>query len=302
MDSLRSISIFVSAVHRGNFSAAGRELGLSPAAISRAVSELERKLGAKLLNRTSRTMSLTEAGALYFSHAEAILQQVAEAEGSVSSATKKASGTLRVHAWSLLGSRFVSPLVPQFLQKYPEIKVQLFLSNSSVNLAEQNIDLDIRFGRLSEGDLMVRKLGETEWYVIASPSYLDSSTPLEKPADLKHHNCIAYTLAAGGPNWSFVDSSGRRSDIEVKGSFQTDYGPSLLDAVTQDLGVALMPEWAIRKELASGQVRRVLTRYVASQFGYETGIYVLLARNKYTPAKTRLFISFLANSFRSRSV
>ena len=301
MDSLRAITVFVTAAHAGSFSAAGRELGASPAAVSRIIGALEEKLGARLLNRTSRTMALTEAGALYLSHAEAILRQLADAEGSVSNIITQPSGTLRVHAWMLLGSRFVAPLIPNFLAAYPEIKVQLFLSNANVNMVDQNIDLDIRFGHVGDSDLLVRKLGDTERIVIGTPAYLDARPAVRNPSDLKHHNCLTYTPAAGGPNWSFTDPSGVTTDIEVSGNFQTDYGPALLEAVKQGAGLSLLPEWAVRKEIGSGELRRVLSGYKATQFGFESGTYALLPRNKYTPVKTRLFIDFLAKSFRAQT-
>lgn len=299
MDSLRAMELFIRSVNSGSFSAAGRDAGMSPAAVSRLISGLEDRLGAKLLNRTSRSMSLTEAGEIYMRQAEVILQQVSQAEVSVSDLSSTPSGTLRVHSWTFVGSQFIAPLIPAFLKLYPGISVKLMLSNTHVDLAEHNIDVDIRLGALQDSDLMVRKLGETQRYVVASPAYLETMPPIRLPEDLKQHNCLTYALNRSGSNWSFVDRHGEMTTVAVSGNFQTDYGPALWNAALADMGIVLMPEWSVRKDIQEGRLVQVLKDFTASHVSFDPGIYAIFQRHKHITLKTRLFIDFLARSFQA---
>ena len=162
MDWLQPMRIFVSVVQNGSLSSAGRQLGLSPASVSRHISALEESLGCRLVNRTSRKLTLTEAGELYFARVEQILQQVAEAKDSVSQLQTMPRGTLRVHSRMLVGQLHIAPALPAFLAQNPEVKVDLLLSNRVVDLVEQNIDIDVRIGKLIDSSLVARQLAVSE--------------------------------------------------------------------------------------------------------------------------------------------
>lgn len=299
MDTLKSMELFVAAVQKGSLSAAGRHYGMAPASVSRYVTALEDRVGARLLNRTSRSLSLTEAGETFYKSAASIIEQVSDAEAQVEHLGKSASGTLRVHSRIFVGSQFIVPFVPEFLRRYPDIKLVLTLSNDDINLAEANVDLDVRLGKLIDSDLLFTKLGESERVVVGAPSYLSSSPPLTSPGDLSHHNCLIYSKHVGNSVWSFIDVSGVRSDVGISGRYITDYGPSLKSLVLEGLGLALLPEWSVYEDVSAGRLMRLFKDHRVSHIGYDfdNGIYCVWQRDRHRTEKTRLFIEFLKSCF-----
>ncbi|WP_049764962.1 LysR family transcriptional regulator [Chelativorans multitrophicus] len=299
MDSLKSMELFVLAVQRGSLSAAGRHFGMAPASVSRYVNALEDRLGTRLLNRTSRSLTLTEAGEAYLATAASVIEQLAAAETRVAELGKTPSGTLRVHSRIFVGSQFIVPYVPQFLKRYPDINLVLMLSNEEINLAESNVDLDIRLGKLNDSDLIVSKLAETERCVVASPKYLDAAPTITSPADLSQHSCLVYTKHIGSSVWSFINKDGLRSDVRVSGRYTTDYGPSLKTLAVAGFGLALLPEWSVFEDVAAGRLVRLFADHRVSHIGYDfdNGVYCVWQRDRHQALKTRLFIDHLKSCF-----
>ena len=247
--------IFVSVVQNGSLSSAGRELGLSPASVSRHIGALEESLGCRLVNRTSRKLTLTEAGELYYAKVGDILQQIAEANDSVSELTARPRGTLRVHSRVLVGHLHVMPVLPEFLARYPEVTVDLRMSNRVIDVVEQNVDVDIRIGKLVDSSLSARRLSTSERIVCAAPRYLDARASIGAPSDLAAHNCLTYRINVGRTVWRFQDSGGVVQEIPVAGNLTTDNGYALLTATLGGVGIALMPDWSVREHLAAGRLR-----------------------------------------------
>jgi len=297
VDSFKAIQVFVRVVQRGSLSSAARQLGTSPGSVSRQVSALEEQLGARLLNRTSRRLTLTEAGETYFHHAEQILQHFDEAQHSVSQLQASPRGTLRVHSRILVGQLFIVPAVTEFLLRYPEIRVDLMLSNQTVDLVEQNIDVDIRIGKLGDSALIARRLAVSERVVCASPTYLKKHPTITKPQDLMAHNCLTYRLNMGSVQWHFMDGAGLSIDVPVTGSFQTDFGPALLQATLAGLGLALMPDWSVREDIQRGTLVRLFPDHRVSFLEFENGVYAVYQRSRFMSAKVRLLVEHLGTLF-----
>ena len=298
MEWLRSMRLFVSVVQNGSLSSAGRQLGLSPASVSRHISALEENLGSRLLNRTSRKLTVTEAGEIYFRKVEVILQQVADANDSVAQLQMVPRGTLRVHSRMLVGHQYIVPAMPRFLEQYPEIKLDLLLSNHAVDLVEQDIDVDIRIGKLVDSALVARKLATSERMMCAAPAYLDKRPPLTDPHDLIHHNCLTYRLNLGKATWRVKDADERLIEVPVSGTLQSDNGQALLCATLAGVGVALMPDWAIRDHLAAGRLRRLFPDCQVSYVEFENGVYAVYQKTRHRSTKVRVFIDFLATLFK----
>ncbi|MHB2267143.1 LysR family transcriptional regulator [Aliihoeflea sp. PC F10.4] len=298
MDKFRSMQVFCAAVQEGSLSAAGRYLGLSTASVSRLINALEDDLGTRLLNRTSRALTLTEAGQSYFPQAENILQQVGEAADSARDYGQRPKGTLRVHSRIFVGTQFLVPLIPRFLEENPEISVDLMLSNHDCDLVNQNVDIDIRVGKQRDSAYLARKLGDSERVVVASPSYLERHARPREPHDLADHNCLAYCLNLGRSVWSFLDSAGTRSDIVINGNFRSDFGPALRDCALGGTGICLMYEWAVRADIEDGRLVRLFDDYHVSHVGFDTGFYAVFQRSRHTSPKTRLFVDFIVEAFR----
>ncbi len=298
MDAFRAMQLFTSVVHNGSLSAAGRQFGLSPASVSRQINALEDSLGARLLNRTSRKLTLTEPGEVYYEHAEQILHQIDEANSSVSQLERAPRGTLRVHSRILVGTMHIVPALPAFLRRYPEIKVDLLMSNNDIDLVERNVDVDIRIGKLADSSLIARKLAVSERVVCASPAYLDSHPKIKEPADLTAHNCLTYRINMGRTVWRFLERAGKLAEVPVAGTFQTDYGPALHTAALEGVGVVLMPDWSVRDDLRAGKLRRLFPKHRVSHVEFDNGIYAVYQQSRHQSAKVRAFVDFVAALFR----
>ena len=298
MDSLRGLRAFVIAVQSGSLSSAGRQIGMSPASISRYLNALEESIGSRLLNRSSRKLTLTEAGRIYFRYAEHILDQLEEAHSNISQLQHSPKGVLRVHSRHLIGTQRLVPAIPEFLQRYPDIKIDLMLSNNAIDLVEQNVDLDIRIGQLQDSALIARKLLSSERLVCASSDYLRHAPPLVVPADLVHHNCLTYRINMGPTTWRFADRTGTIAEVAVEGTFQTDSGPSLHALALAGVGVVLMPDWSVRDDLRAGRLTALLSEFRVSYGAFETGVYAVYQRSRQMSAKVRLFLDFLTELFR----
>jgi DNA-binding transcriptional LysR family regulator len=296
VDWLQPMRIFVSVVQNGSLSSAGRELGLSPASVSRHISALEASLGSRLINRSSRKLTLTEAGELYFNKVEQILHQVAEANDSVAQLQTTPRGTLRVHSRMLVGHLIVVPALPAFLARHPELKVDLLLSNGTVDLVERNIDVDIRIGKLNDSSLVARRLAAAERVLCAAPAYLDAHPRVAAPSDLAAHNCLTYRINVGQTVWRFIDATGTMEEVQVGGSLQSDNGLALLSATLAGVGVALMPDWAVRDPIREGRLVRLLPGLRVSHIEFDNGVYAVYQRTLMS-AKVRAFIDFLAATF-----
>jgi DNA-binding transcriptional LysR family regulator len=300
MDGLQRLQVFVNVVQHGNMSSAGRHLGLSPATVSRQVSALENELGCLLLSRSSRKVTLTEAGRIYYSRIERILQQLIDTNEEIAALQTNPRGMLRVHSRTLVGHLHVVPLVPAFLKRYPEITVDLQLSNRVVGLVEENIDVDIRIGKLIDSSLSARKLAPAERVLCASAEYLRGRPPIERPKDLLEHNCLSYRINLGRTVWRFRRPGEALEEIPIQGTFQTDNGLALLTATLGGTGVALMPDWSVSADLAAGRLLRVLPEYEITHMEFDNGIYAVFQRSPLMSAKTRVFIDFLASALAER--
>lgn len=299
MEWVRTLKLFVNVVHSGSLSAAGRNLGLSPASVSRHIAALEGKLNARLLNRNSRKLTLTEAGELYFRQVEQILQQLTEANDSVSQAQMAPRGTLRIHSRMLIGEHYILPAIPDFLARYPEIKVELSLSNNTVALVEHNFDIDIRIGKLADTALVARKLTSSERIVVASPSYIRANAPILEPSDLSGHNCLTSGIVSSQTVWRFRDRH-RSVEVPICGNFRTDYGQGLLTMIKSGLGVGLMPDWSVQDDLAHGRLQRLFRNFQVTHLEYENGVYAVYQRSRQTSVKVRVFVDHLVAVFRQR--
>jgi DNA-binding transcriptional LysR family regulator len=299
MQTLRTMSLFAAVAHHGSLSAAGRKLGLSPASVSRQITALEEQLGARLLNRTSRSMTLTSTGEIYLRHAENILHQVEEMQVEVSRREQQPSGLLRVHSRMLVGTLVLMPSLPRFLQAHPQISVELAMSNHAIDLAERNVDVDIRIGKMTESALIARRLATSERVVCAAPSYLAGRPPIREPSDLAQQNCLTYRLSMGRTVWRFAEAGGRTVEVPVTGSLTTDNGPALHAAALAGIGIVLMPDWSVREDIRAGRLVRLFAEHRASHLEFENGVFAVYQRSRHLSARVRVFIDFLVDIFRN---
>jgi DNA-binding transcriptional LysR family regulator len=290
MDRLAALEAFARVAETGSFSAAARTLNLSKSLISRQVSALEAELGARLIARTTRSLTLTEAGRGYYEQVARILAQMEEADLSVSQLQATPRGRLRVNAPMSFSLLRLAPVLPDFLALYPEIDVDIVMNDRRVDLMEEGFDLAIRIGRLADSSLVARKLGAMQRYVVASPAYLAERGVPKVPAELRRHACLCYSNADTVDEWRFCESDGRPITVEVEGRVRANNGDLLRLAALRGLGLVDLPNFLVGDDIEAGTLVPVLGEFIRQ----EGGIYAVYPHARYLPPKIRVFIDFLA--------
>ncbi|SAL69973.1 LysR family transcriptional regulator [Caballeronia cordobensis] len=287
---LLDVGLFMRAAALANLSAAAREFGLSPAVASARIAGLERMLGARLLHRTTRRVSVTQEGEIFAAHARELLDAAETARASVGRAREQPHGRLRVTMPSSLGRQHISPLIPAFLRQYPGVAVELRMTDQIVDLVDEGIDLAIRIGALKDSTLVAKKLASNRRVLCASPAYLAAHGTPRHPADLAQHECV---ILADQRDWSFVTPTGV-FDVRVSGRLVTDNGEVIRDALAAGIGIGLKSTWSVAPLIASGELVTVLDDYPLAR---EVAIWAVYPSRAFVPPKTLAFIGFLAAQF-----
>ncbi|NLB57040.1 MAG: LysR family transcriptional regulator [Gammaproteobacteria bacterium] len=296
MDRVTSMRVFVRAALDGSLSAAARHLGMSPAMATKHVNALESRMGVKLFHRTTRRLTLTEAGGNYLEACQRILPAIEEAEAEATSQRVKATGLLRMNVPLSLGQRFIAPLMPAFAERHPEVTVELGLSDAELDVIAGGWDLAVRVGRLADSPLQARQIGDSDMLVCASPEYLDRRGVPRGVADLVQHNCLGYTLSGtqGRNHWAFGANGEVR--VPVSGNLMANNGDALLAAAVRGQGLVYQPRFIVGQALASGELVALELDRPAIKLG---GIHVLYPPDRRPPAKVRVMIDYLAEAFES---
>lgn len=293
MDSVFGMRIFVGVVAAGSFSAAGRQLDVSPSGVSRRINELEEALGARLFHRTTRKLSLTEAGQIYYDRAAPIIMAVDEAKLAVSELGSP-TGILRVTVPTGIGREVVVSAIPGFLDRFPGIRIVLSMTDHIVDIVEGGIDVAIRVGTLADSSLRARKIGESPRVVCASPRYLRKAGIPKTPLDLEQHNCITWREHPGQNLWKFRGADGM-SEARVSGSLFAQSADVIAAAAVAGLGLVLLPDWNIGIELRQKQLKVVLSDYEAVPRA--SPVWAIHSHQRHVPPKIRTFIDFLVERF-----
>lgn len=281
---LKEVLVFAQVVRSGSFTAAARELGMQKSSASRRVSDLEERLGVRLLQRTTRTLQLTDEGRIYYEHCQRALAELDEAEEALAGLHATPRGVLRVTAPLSFG--FLGGHIGAFLQKYPEVRIELVCTDRLVDLVEERYDVAIRAGRLPDTSLIARRLGDLPRHLYASPAYLRRRKTPKRPADLEGHALLAF--GTGEPDWKLVGPEGAWEAKPAAGLVVNDYD-LLRDAVVGGAGIALLPEPICAEAEGEGRLRRVLPDWSA----VETPIQAVYPSTRHLPARVKAFVDFL---------
>lgn len=290
MNNFSDMEIFARVVTAGSMSAAGREMGLSPAVVSKRLRRLEDRLGTRLLQRTTRQIALTEAGQGYFERVTAILASVEEAEAFVSRRSAVARGTLKVAAPTSFGRKHIAPHLLAFLNANPDLAVNLELADDFVDIVGEGFDLAVRIAELSDSSLVARRLARNHRVLCAAPSYLEAHGEPRSIDDLAHHTCMA---AANQDPWRLNGPEGPVI-VRASGRLATNSSEVVHQAVLAGVGVALRSTWDVGEDLRAGRLRVILPQYRASK---HVAIYAVYPSRRFLPAKVRVFIDFLAQLY-----
>ncbi|SFR35620.1 LysR family transcriptional regulator [Litoreibacter janthinus] len=296
MDRLTEMEAFATVVDQGGFTDAARKMGISKSAVSKHVSSLETRLGARLLNRTTRRVSPTEIGLAYYDRARRVLNDAGEADALVSSMQSAPSGLLRISVATDFGVNHMSPILGDFLVDYPDITVNMVLNNRFVELISEGFDLAIRIGEMEDSSLRARKLTETSKRLIASPGYFKQFGRPEKIDDLNDHKLLHYSNQSAGNVWKLTAPSGEKRQVRTQGWLTVNDGQSLLNACVSGLGIAYLPSFLYADALRDGLVEEAMP-----DLPKETqGIYAVYPPGRYTQPKVRTFIDFLVEAFKEK--
>ncbi|OLF36055.1 LysR family transcriptional regulator [Psychrobacter sp. C 20.9] len=279
------ISEFVCVAEYGSFTRAAKVLGISTAQVSRQISALEERLNIKLLYRTTRKVSLTEEGRVFYQHCRSVLDGLNAAEQAVSNLQSKPQGRIKLTAPVTYGEQQLLPLINDFMMQYREIEVTAFLSNQQIDLVEGGYDLAIRIGKLRDSTMMAKKLSLRTNFVCATPAYLNQYGVPRTLDDLSQHNCLLGTR----DYWHFVED-GTEKNLRVSGTIQCNSGYSLVDAALKGLGIVQLPDYYVQKHLASGALVSLLDDYREPK----ESIWALYPHNRQLSPKIRLLVDYLA--------
>lgn len=288
------ISEFVYVADYESFTRAAKELGISTAQVSRQISALEKRLSIKLLYRTTRKVSLTEEGRVFYQHCRSVLDGLDAAEQAVSNLQSKPQGRIKLTAPVTYGEQQLLPLVNDFMVQYRDIEVTAFLSNQKIDLIDSGYDLAIRIGKLSDSTMMAKKLSRRTNFVCATPAYLEKYGIPHSLSDLSQHNCLLGTR----DYWHFIEdgkidakkNADKEKNLRVSGTVQYNSGHSLVDAALKGLGIVQLPDYYVQKHLASGELVSLLDNYREP----EESIWVIYPHNRHLSPKIRLLVDYLA--------
>ena len=295
MEDLQRMAIFAAVVDAKSLSEAARRLGVSKSVVSKAISQLERSIGARLLNRTTRAMSVTEAGSVLYAHAARIVEEAEQARLAVGQFQSQPRGLLRISASVAFGTLHIAPAIPHFLERYPEVRIDMVIGDRLVDLAEERFDVAVRIQKEPAPNLVARKLAAVNRKIVATPGYFGKRGVPLQPAELAAHNCLTYTHFNPQDTWRLRGPDGDIA-VPISGNLRLNDDEALSAAVLGGLGVALLPTFIIGGDVQAGRLQAVLSDYVPS----ETHIYAVYLPNRHVPANVRAFIDFLRERFSPR--
>jgi DNA-binding transcriptional LysR family regulator len=296
MDKFLEMKVFSSVVEAGSFTGATHALDMSKAAVSRYVAELEERLGVRLLHRTTRKLSPTTEGEIFFARCRELLGNLDEAEAEITSRSGEASGLLKVNVPVTFGLMHLAPLWPAFLARHPKLGLDIILSDRVVDLVEDGFDLAVRIGQLPSSTLISRKLASTRMVLCASPDYLKRRGEPAQPGELLQHDVVSYSLFSSGENWGFSGPEGEVS-VKVAPRVRTNSGDTCRAFALEHQGIILQPTFIVGADLAQGLLREIMPDYRS----IELGVFAVYASRKFVSPKVRLLIDFLVEAFEDPS-
>ena len=292
MDRVTGIELFIRVVETGSFSKAAGEIGITQPTATKAVAAIEQRVGARLLHRSTRGLTLTEVGTLYYEKCKLIAREIDEADNLATLLQSTVGGMLRISTSVAFGRRVMVPLVLRYRALHPETTIDLSFDDRYVNLVEQGVDLAIRMGPMADSSLGARYLGTNPWLMVAAPSYLEMRGTPGSVADLPQHDCVVYSSVQGDDRWSLKTATGETLSVPVKGPLRSNNLSAVLAATRAGMGLAVLPWYVARESLADGTVQQVLADHGLP----EQEIHAVFPSPKLVPLKVTSFSSFLQQS------
>ena len=290
---LNAYAVYAKVVELGGFTAAAEALGLSKSMVSRQVSTLEDALGVRLLNRTTRRINLTEAGAVVFERAQRIVMEAQEAAEEATCVEGAVRGQLRINAPMSFGISQLGPVMPEFMARYPELNVDLVLNDRRIDLIEEGFDVSLRISALTDSSLIARQLAPVERYIVGAPSYFEKHGVPKRPADLAKHDFMLYTLLSRPNQLEMENAKGEKEQVELKGRFLCNNADAMVEMMLKGMGLVFSPDVLCHEHLKSGKLVRVLEDWTVPALT----LHVLYPHSRHLAAKVRAFVDFSVEKF-----
>ncbi|MEL6814196.1 MAG: LysR family transcriptional regulator [Cyanobacteria bacterium J06598_3] len=287
------LGLFVAVVRQGSFAAVARDRNIDPSSVSRAVAGLETELGVRLFQRTTRRLSLTEAGTAYFERIEPLVEEIHQASEVAKDLSEQVQGRLRITASVAFGLQCIVPLLPRFEGLYPELTVDLLLTDAVVDLLSERVDVAVRLGLLTDSTLMAQRLMPVVYRVCASAEYLAAREKIRVPEDIMQCDCLLFPLEGFRSRWIFRDSVGEMSEVAVQGRTVISNALALQRCTISGMGVSLLPNWLVDEDIAAGRLMDVLPEYAVTATNFDTAAWFVYPSRRYVPLKVRVFMDFL---------
>lgn len=287
------LRIFIEVATSGSFAAAARTRNLDPSSVSRLIGGLEKELGARLFQRSTRKLTLTEAGEVYLAKLAPVLDELAQANEAAQTIAAAPRGALRMTLSVTFGQMCILPHIPEFHRRYPNVQLELLFNDDNVDLVAHRIDLAVRLAPTIEGDLIVTKLVDTHYRVLASPAYLQQHPNLIHPTDLSAHQCLLFPYKGFRSCWHFRDSSGTVSDVNIHGTVTLSTAMALRVATLAGMGPCLLPDWLVRDDVSAGRLIDLFPNFSCTATSFDTAAWLVYPSRSFLPSKVRVMIDYL---------
>lgn len=287
------LKLFVDVVRQGSFAAVARDRNVDPSSVSRAIASLETELGIRLFQRTTRQLSTTEAGSIYFERIEPLVEEIQLAAAAAEDVVEHPKGTLRVTASVAFGLTCIVPMLPKFEVRYPELTVELLLTDAVIDLFSERIDVAIRLGTLKDSSLIAQRLMPVNYRVCASPEYLAEHGAVRKPEDIFCRNCLLFPLTGFRSGWRFRDNTGQVREVPVQGRTVISNAIALQRCAIAGMGIALLANWLVDNDITAGRLVDIFPAYEVSASDFNSAAWLVYPSRAYTPSKVKAFVDFL---------
>lgn len=297
---IEALELFMDVMRQRNFTDIARERGLAPSSVSRTITGLEKELGVRLFQRTTRKLEPTKAGVIYFRRIAPIISELESARHMAADVTEEPSGILRVTASVTFGQMHIVPLLPELKNRYTSLSIELMLTDAYLDLIENRIDVAIRLGTLQDSSCIARKLNKMEFFICASPEYIKKHGKPCEPEEVANHDCLLFPRSGHDLNWLFKKSDGKIVDVQVSGQCLITNSQAIRQCASSGMGLALLPDWLINEDIKSGALVRLFDQFDVSATDYDSAVWLLYPSRDYVPLKTRVFMDHLIENFRAQ--
>lgn len=295
---LSALELFLDVMQQRSFAAVARRRNVDPSSVSRAIAKLEHELDIRLFQRSTRKLQPTEAGQLYFDRVFPAVAELTAAQQQAMEVSQTPRGTLRVTAPSVFAEKQLAPLLPEFAQRYPELRVELLLMDAYLDLIAERIDVAIRVGSLQDSTYRLQKLRSMEFFVCAGPGYLEQHGLPESPEEIINHSCLLFPRRNHSLSWLFKDETGQVTEIPIQGQYLITNSAAIRECAISNMGLTLLPDWLIEKDIAAGNLVRLFNHYKVTATDFTSAVWLLYPSQTFIPRKTQIWIDYLAKDFK----